>query len=151
MRETLAESVSKLREEGVAAEEMQHILDELFIVPVLTAHPTETKRQTILTKLRTIGDTLERISHDGLLPTEEQELMEQLREDVVLLWQSDETRDRPPTVLDEVRTGLYFFEATLFKLIPKIYDELARGLAQVYPGVTVPHSALPALRLLDRR
>lgn len=137
MRETLAESVSKLREEGVAAEEMQHILDELFIVPVLTAHPTETKRQTILTKLRTIGDTLERISHDGLLPTEEQELMEQLREDVVLLWQSDETRDRPPTVLDEVRTGLYFFEATLFKLIPKIYDELARGLAQVYPEVAL--------------
>lgn len=136
MRETLAESVSKLHAEGISAEEMQLILNELLIIPVLTAHPTETKRQTILTKLRTISDTLERITHEDLLPSERMELLEQLREDIVLLWQSDETRDRPPTVLDEVRTGLYFFEATLFKLIPKIYDELARGLDQVFPGVT---------------
>ncbi|MCW5844189.1 MAG: phosphoenolpyruvate carboxylase [Caldilinea sp.] len=135
MRETLEESIAKLSAEGVTAEGMQQILDELFIVPVLTAHPTETKRQTILTKLRTISDTVEALTTPGMLPTEERERMEQLREDIVLLWQSDETRDRPPTVLDEVRTGLYFFEATLFNLIPKIYDELERGLAQVFPGV----------------
>ena len=51
-----------------------------------------------------------------------------------MLWQSDETRDRPPTVLDEVRTGLYFFEATLYNLLPELYDELARALAVAYPG-----------------
>ena len=135
MRETLEESIAKLYNEGLTADDVQHILDELFIVPVLTAHPTETKRQTILTKLSTISATIESLTAPGLLPTEESELMEQLREDIVLLWQSDETRDRPPTVLDEVRTGLYFFEVTLFNLIPKIYDELERGLAQVFPGV----------------
>ena len=135
MRETLAESVAKLRDEGLAAEDVQRILDDLYIVPVLTAHPTETKRQTILTKLRTISNTLEQLTTPGLLPSEEHELMEQLREDIVLLWQSDETRDRPPTVMDEVRTGLYFFEVTIFKLIPKIYEELERGLAEVFPGV----------------
>jgi phosphoenolpyruvate carboxylase len=135
MRETLAESMMTLSNEGFSAEAVQRILDELYIMPVLTAHPTETKRQTILTKLRTIASTLEQITKGGLLPTEEQELMERLREDIVLLWQSDETRDRPPTVLDEVRTGLYFFEATLFTLIPQIYAELERSLAEVYPGV----------------
>ncbi|MBE2240367.1 MAG: phosphoenolpyruvate carboxylase [Caldilineaceae bacterium] len=134
MRETLAESVAKLRDEGLSEAEVQHILDELFIVPVLTAHPTETKRQTILAKLSTLSDTLEQITTPGLLPSEERELMEQLREDIVLLWQSDETRDRPPTVLDEVRTGLYFFEVTIFHLIPKIYEELERVLAEVFPG-----------------
>ncbi len=135
MRETLAESVARLHEEGLSADDVQRMLDELYIVPVLTAHPTETKRQTILTKLRTISDTLERLTTPGLLPSEERELMEQLREDIVLLWQSDETRDRPPTVLDEVRTGLYFFEATIFNLIPKIYEELERGLAEIFPDV----------------
>ena len=135
MRETLEESIAKLHNEGLSAEGVQHILDELFIVPVLTAHPTKTKRQTILTKLRTISNTLEALTTPGLLPTEDRELMEQLREDIVLLWQSDKTRDRPPTVLDEVRTGLYFYEATLFNLIPKIYEELERGLALVFPGV----------------
>lgn len=136
MRETLAESVAKLRDEGLAAEDVQCILDELYIVPVLTAHPTETKRQTILTKLRTISETLAQLTTPTLLPSEERELMEQLREDIVLLWQSDETRDRPPTVMDEVRTGLYFFEVTIFNLIPKIYEELERGLAEVFPGIT---------------
>ena len=135
MRETLYESIARLREEGLSAEDVQRILDNLYIVPVLTAHPTETKRQTILTKLRTISDTLEQITSPGLLPSEERELRERLREDIALLWQSDETRDRPPTVMDEVRTGLYFYEVTIFKLIPKIYEELERSLAEAYPGV----------------
>ena len=65
---------------------------------------------------------------------EASELTNRLREDILLLWQSDETRDRPPTVLDEVRTGLYFFEATLFNLLPEIYSEFARALALAYPG-----------------
>ncbi len=136
MRETLAESVSKLKAEGLTAEDVQQIVQQLYIVPVFTAHPTETKRQTILTKLRTIGAALERITEEDLLPTERQELMEQLMEDVVLLWQSDETRDRPPTVMDEVRTGLYFFEATLFNLLPQLYSELDRVLRIAYPDAT---------------
>jgi phosphoenolpyruvate carboxylase len=135
MRETLRESVTKLAAEGLSAAEVQQILDGLYIMPVLTAHPTETKRQTILAKLKTIGATVERIAAGDLLPAEEAELFERLREDIVLLWQSDETRDRPPTVMDEVRTGLYFFEATLFTVIPQLYDELQRSLAAVYPGV----------------
>ena len=135
MRETLAESVAKLHEEGLSAADVQHILDALYIVPVLTAHPTETKRQTILTKLRTLSETLETLTIPGLLPSEANELREQLREDIALLWQGDERRDRPPTVMDEVRTGLYFYEVTIFKLIPKIYEELERGLAEVFPTV----------------
>ena len=51
-----------------------------------------------------------------------------------LLWQSDETRDRRPTVMDEVRNVLYFFEATLFRLLPTVYRELERALADTYPG-----------------
>ncbi|MBK8046165.1 MAG: phosphoenolpyruvate carboxylase [Anaerolineales bacterium] len=133
MRETLAEAVARLKAEGITAAEMQAILRRLFIVPVITAHPTETKRQAILTKLKTIAQTLHALNQGDLLPLEQSEMMDRLREDVVLLWQSDETRDRPPTVMDEVRTGLYFFEATLYGLLPVIYDEVARALASAYP------------------
>ncbi len=70
--------------------------------------------------------------HD-LLPVEETELLDSIREIVVTLWQSDETRDRRPTVLDEVRHGLYFFETTLFDLVPRIYRELEPALARYYP------------------
>jgi len=140
VRETVAEAVERLQEEQISAAELQRILNELVIMPVLTAHPTETKRQAILTKLRTIAATLHELNQPGLLPLEANALMDRLREDVALLWQSDETRDRPPTVLDEVRTGLYFFDATLFHLLPFLYDELARALAASYPGhrFTIP-------------
>ena len=52
------------------------------------------------------------------------------------LWQTDETRERRPTVLDEVRHGLYFFETTLFDLVPRIYQELEAALARYFPGET---------------
>ena len=140
VRETVAEAVERLREEQISAEDLRRILQDMVIMPVLTAHPTETKRQAILTKLRTIAATLHALNQPGLLPLEASELMDRLREDIALLWQSDETRDRPPTVLDEVRTGLYFFDATLFHLLPVIYDELERALAASYPG---EHFAIP--------
>ncbi len=136
VRETVAEAVERLREEQISADELQRIFNEMVIMPVLTAHPTETKRQSILTNLRTIAATLHELNQPGLLPLEANELMDRLREDIALLWQSDETRDRPPTVLDEVRTGLYFFDATLFHLLPVLYDELERALAAAYPGET---------------
>lgn len=133
-RETLAEAVARLKQEGVTADDMRTILGQLFIRPVLTAHPTETRRQAILTKLRTIAASLRRYNRGDLLPLETDELIDRLREDILLLWQSDETRDRPPTVMDEVRTGLYFFEVTLYHLLPEIYDEFARALALAFPN-----------------
>ena len=61
-RETIEEAIARLKQEGVTADEMRAIISSLFIRPVLTAHPTETKRQAILTKLRTIAATLRRLT-----------------------------------------------------------------------------------------
>lgn len=63
-RESLAEAVARLKNEGVTADEMRATLRQLFICPVLTAHPTETWRQAILTKLRTIAASLRRYSRE---------------------------------------------------------------------------------------
>jgi phosphoenolpyruvate carboxylase len=101
---------------------------------VLTAHPTEAKRRTILIKLNTIAEQLDELTRASRLPSERVEIVERIREEIVVLWQSDETRDRRPTVLDEVRNVLYFFEATLFRLVPRIYTELERALAEAWPG-----------------
>ncbi|MCB0060709.1 MAG: phosphoenolpyruvate carboxylase, partial [Caldilineaceae bacterium] len=133
MDETIAHAIARLREEGLDGEEIQALLKELFIVPVFTAHPTESKRRTILFKLKQIADALYQLNYQTLLPAEEDAIVQQIRENVVLLWQSDETRDRRPTVMDEVREGLFYFEATLFHLVPRIYRELERALAEYYP------------------
>ncbi|NJN82255.1 MAG: phosphoenolpyruvate carboxylase [Caldilineaceae bacterium] len=134
MGETILHAVQRLKSEGLDAAAVRNILADLFIMPVFTAHPTETKRRTILLKLKLIAEALFQLDRQSLLPDEREHFTQELRENIVLLWQSDETRSRRPTVLDEVRNGLYFFEASLFDQLPKIYNELNNALAQVYPG-----------------
>jgi phosphoenolpyruvate carboxylase len=134
--ETIANAVGRLRAEGLSLDEMRGLLDNLLIMPVFTAHPTEAKRRTVLVKLKTIANLLRELDTVDLLQTERAEREQQLRENIVVLWQSDEMRDRPPTVMDEVRQTLYFFEATLFDLVPQIYREMEKALAEAYPGET---------------
>lgn len=132
--ETIAHAVRRLQAEGTSADEMRELLRELLIIPVFTAHPTEAKRRTVLFKLKKMAEILRELDRTDLLPRERTEQEELLRENIVLLWQSDEMRDRPPTVMDEVRHGLYFFETTLFPLLPQIYQEMEKALADSYPG-----------------
>ncbi|MCC6454595.1 MAG: phosphoenolpyruvate carboxylase [Caldilineaceae bacterium] len=134
MAETIANAVRRLQAEGVDADKVRELLRELLIMPVFTAHPTEAKRRTMLFKLKTIANILRELDRSDLLPSERAEKEDLLRENIVLLWQSDEMRDRPPTVMDEVRNGLYFFETTLFRLLPQIYREMEKALADCYPS-----------------
>lgn len=136
MKETIAEAVRRLKAEGLSAADIHQQLQDLLIMPVFTAHPTEAKRRTILLKLRAIASLLSELDLRQLLPDEETALIGRIREIIVALWQSDETRDRRPTVMDEVRQGLYFFEQTLFDLVPVIYQELEKALAESYPDET---------------
>lgn len=134
--ETISHAVRRLQGEGVSAEEMRALVQELLIVPVFTAHPTEAKRRTVLFKLKKMTEILRELDRTDLLPDERVAQEELLRENIVLLWQSDEMRDRPPTVMDEVRHVLYFFETTLFPLLPKIYAEMEKALDECYPEET---------------
>ncbi len=141
MRETIAAAVQTLKADGMQAYEMRQMLNDLLIMPVFTAHPTEAKRRTILLKLEALARHLHDLDFHVLLPSEEQAIYDAIREILVALWQSDENRERRPTVLDEVRQGLYFFETTLFELVPQIYFELSRALEEAWPGESF---AIPA-------
>ncbi len=136
MDESIAGAIERLRAEGLSADEVQGLLQHLLIMPVLTAHPTEAKRRTVLRKLSRIADTLHSLDFLQMTPLEDERRMEFLREEITSLWQTDQTRSRQPDVLDEVRNGLYYFENTLFDLVPQIYDELRAALARYYPDNT---------------
>ena len=151
LRETIADGVRALQASGLTADEMRQLLADLLIMPVFTAHPTESKRRAILQRLKEIAALLRDYERVDLLPKEHEALLERLRENITILWQSDETRDRRPTVMDEVRNGMYYFENTIFYLVPLIYEELARALDEYYPDETFASAAVPALWLVDRR
>jgi phosphoenolpyruvate carboxylase len=132
--ESVAEAIATLRREGFTAEAVQELLRELLVMPVFTAHPTEAKRRTVLFKLDRITGTLARLDSGSLTPDERQDALDALREEIVALWQTDETRAQRPEVMDEVRSGLYYFESTLFELVPRLRGKLVRALGSCYPG-----------------
>lgn len=135
MSETIADAIRILHKEGLSAQQVQDNLHLLQIMPVFTAHPTESKRRTIRQILKEISERLRQLNLPGHSQRAKQQLHDDIHGYIVLLWQSDETRERKPTVMDEVRnSGLYFFENTLFRVIPQIYQELKIALATYYPG-----------------
>jgi len=61
-----------------------------------------------------------------------EELIDELRAEILILWRTDEVRLRKPTVLDEVENGLYYFRTSLFKAIPEVYRDLEKAIKRVY-------------------
>ena len=109
----------------------------LRVRPVLTAHPTEVNRRTMLTKLGRVATALRRLDGERLSPEIRATVEADLAEEIASLWLTDETRVRPPSVLDEVRNGLYWVDAVLFDLVPRIHREMRAALAA--EGVEDPH------------
>jgi phosphoenolpyruvate carboxylase len=131
--ESIAAAVAGLHRDGVSAAQLQHWLDTARVQPVFTAHPTEARRRTTLEKLRRVAALVEQRSSEPLHGFELEENTRRIREEIVGLWQSDEVRVVKPTVIDEVKNGLYYFEIGLFDLAPRLYRELAHALETHYP------------------
>ena len=136
--ESIAAAVARLWEQNVDENTMADLLARLHVEPVFTAHPTEAKRRTVLSKLRRIAALLyEREVHD-LLPSEMAALEERLLAEVTTLWLTERTRTRKPEVTDEVRTGLHFFDTVIWDVAPQVYEAMAAALRRYYPRLEPP-------------
>ncbi|MCI3918653.1 phosphoenolpyruvate carboxylase [Paenibacillus sp. TRM 82003] len=126
--------VSELKAREVPADDIQDIMKGISLELVMTAHPTEAMRRAVLDIHKRIADEMMQLDNPTLTHREREHLREQMLSEVLTLWQTNELRDRKPTVLDEVRNGMYYFDETLFDAIPEVYDELERCLDKYYPG-----------------
>ena len=122
---------------------MQTIVDRLEIVPVMTAHPTEAARRTLLEKHRRLAGLLSALDESNLPKRRQSELALQLAAEVESIWQTDEVRHTQLQVLDEVNNALYYFDATLFDSVPALLDELEFQLGNHFPGVKLRDGAVP--------
>ncbi|KAA3648206.1 MAG: phosphoenolpyruvate carboxylase [Chloroflexi bacterium] len=142
--EAIAESITKsirdLKAQGVTSTEMQILIDSLHIESVLTAHPTQSKRRTILSKLERITLILRELDYPDLLPQDRDERHAALLAEVTNFWLTSRSRSARPEVTDEVRTGLYFIDQVFWDLLPRLYTELEDALAEHYPDVQVKHA-----------
>ncbi len=141
-RESVGEAIAELKARGVTREEMSALLDELSIELVLTAHPTEARRRTVLSKTERIAHLLSLLDQPDLSRRVQDESARALRAEISALWLTDRTRADKLSVTDEVRTGLYYVDAYLWNIIPKLYDDLESALDKNFPGLKPPHTWL---------
>jgi len=126
---SIESAIRQLLEEATP-EENQALLEDLSIGLVLTAHPTEARRRTMLVALRRTSALIDRLDDPRLTPNEDEEIRRQLREEITLLWRTAALRTERPSPLDEVRTALLFFDETLFRVTPYLYRIVDRVLDQ---------------------
>ncbi|QOQ81192.1 MULTISPECIES: phosphoenolpyruvate carboxylase [Comamonas] len=138
-------ALARLRWAGISTATVVDTLAKSFISPVLTAHPTEVQRQSILTAERRIAqllaerdDILMRAqlynsAKDALTPRELTRVEAQLRACVAQLWQTRLLRHSKLTVADEIENALSYYEATFLQEIPKIYEQLEQELGEKLP------------------
>ena len=135
---SLTETVRKLKAGKVNGKAVQQQLDNTVVTAVLTAHPTEVQRQTVLSFNRRIR---------ALLPQRERctnpEALAQLRREIdtvlLCLWQTSETRQYKLSVNDEINNGVSIFPMSFFEALPKLYRTMERDFQTAYPGVRVPN------------
>ncbi len=131
--ESLGAAVRELARRGWTSERIEALVSTLSIQPVLTAHPTEARRRTFLVALRRVYEQLDRLDDPRLAPREDREVRRRLREAITLLWQTDDVRVSRPSPLDEVRSAMVFFDATLFGAVPRVLRALDSAL-DMLPG-----------------
>ncbi len=132
--ESLDASFAAIRAAGIGEAELRERAAGLLLEPVLTAHPTEAARRTFLQSQLRLGRLLDQLDDPRSTPAERAAVEGALAEETTMLWQTDEVRSFRPTVSDEVRTGLWFFESSLFGA----GAELARRWHEELPGLPMP-------------
>jgi phosphoenolpyruvate carboxylase len=134
--ESVREAVSRLHQSGMPSDKMADLIKRLSIKLVFTAHPTESRRRSVLEKLHRLSSWLSEFDRSMLSNAETNALEADVAAETEILWQTDEVRQRRLTVIDEAQNILFYFHQTLFEITPKIYEDLKNALAEFYPDTT---------------
>jgi phosphoenolpyruvate carboxylase len=132
-RGDLRGTLRRLREAGFDAAQACDLLRRICITPVFTAHPTEVARRSVMFKRRRISDLLEQLDRIPVPDAHLESLERDLTAEITALWQTDDVRSARPTVRDEMRMALDYYETSLFDTLPVLYSEVAAALAEEYP------------------
>jgi phosphoenolpyruvate carboxylase len=133
-------AMQKMQTAGVTAKKISQSLETSLVSPVLTAHPTEVQRTSILDAERDIGNLLAQrdlikalahgsaVKNDVLATRDLLENEQQIRARVLQLWHTRLLRFTKLTVADEIENALSYYESTFLRQIPKIYAHLEQAL-----------------------
>jgi phosphoenolpyruvate carboxylase len=141
-RGSCAEAFPRLLSAGISADALHDAVSTLQIELVLTAHPTEIARRTLVQKYNRIAAALAEQDRSDLTQPEREGVAATLQREVTAAWGTSEVREQRPTPLDEVRAGLVLFEESLWDAVPRYVRGVDRAL-QAATGRALPLEAAP--------
>ncbi|MCW8909072.1 MAG: phosphoenolpyruvate carboxylase, partial [Gammaproteobacteria bacterium] len=130
-------TLDQFKQQGLSAQQVQELLDQLAYIPVFTAHPTESKRRSVMNSLRRIFLTNEKLNDKRISKIQREEIKDELEAQIQILWRTNEVREYKPQVKDEIKNGLFFFRESLFKAVPEIYRNLERKIHKHYSDAQI--------------
>ena len=138
----LDQLLEKFKQQDISADTLFKQICELNIELVLTAHPTEVSRRTLIQKYDGINDCLFKVDQQKLTPRERDTVLQELKQLICSAWQTDEIRQHRPTPVDEAKWGFTTIEQTLWNAVPKFVRQLD-DMVEVHCGKRLPLSIAP--------
>ncbi|NOE49165.1 phosphoenolpyruvate carboxylase [Vibrio cholerae] len=133
---------AKLAQKSVSKFDTAQAIRDLNIELVLTAHPTEITRRTMINKLVKINECLSKLELSDLSPKERHKTERRLEQLIAQSWHSDVIRQQRPTPLDEAKWGFAVVENSLWHAVPEFLRELDEQVKS-YLGEGLPIDARP--------
>ncbi|MDO9678635.1 phosphoenolpyruvate carboxylase [Glaesserella parasuis] len=133
---------TRLKAQNVPAEKVIATVEKLLIDLVLTAHPTEVTRRSLVHKHVEINRCLNRLEHNDLTDAETTKLKRRLMQLIALAWHTNEIRTQRPTPVDEAKWGMAVIENSLWKAVPEFCRQLNFHLEKNF-GVQYPVGLAP--------
>ena len=130
---SLIHALDALAEARVSPDTIADFFAHALVAPVLTAHPTEVQRQSLIRNHRDIAHLLDQRERLHMTPEEEAENDLGLANAILTLWQSRMLRPVRLKVLDEVKNGISYFKETFFTELPRLYIQATQQLQKRYP------------------
>ena len=130
----LAYAFRRAADAGVDAAALRAFFDHALVSPVLTAHPTEVRRKSTITRELEVAELLDELPRQEGDEVETARLEDELRRAVLVLWRTSMLRHTRLKVIDEVANGLSYYDYTFFRELPRLYCEIEDELARQDPA-----------------
>ncbi len=130
----LEEVLERLQSLGVGLEQVQDALSDMLVMPVLTAHPTEVRRKSVIDHLNHIGELLSLKDRGQTETVAGRSIDHAIRQHIALLWQTRLLRHQRLTVLDEVEIELDYLRDVFLAVLPAEYSRWERLLGEDCPS-----------------
>jgi phosphoenolpyruvate carboxylase len=139
----IGDLLTRLSKQNFTANQMIESLQSQSIELVLTAHPTEVVRRSLIRKYDNISSELEALDKDNILPLEETKHIRRLKEIITQAWHTDEIREDRPTPVDEAKWGFAVIEQSLWQAVPRFFRQLDEQFSEFSKEDRLPLDLAP--------